>query len=114
MRKYESCGIDCSRCPVYVATVNSDEKLREETAKKWSKEINLEIEAKDLVCYGCKSGQTWKMCKDCPFVECCKEKGLNNCGEYESYPCPEISKFLKSLPSDFAFLDQVYKERFPD
>jgi len=99
---------------VYIATVNNDDKLREETAKKWSKEINLEITAKDLVCYGCKSSQTWKMCRDCPFVKCCKGKGLDNCGECDSYPCAEINKFLKNLPEESAFLDQVHKQRFPD
>lgn len=112
MRAY--CGIDCHRCPVYIATINNDKRLREETAKKWSEEINLKIEAKDLVCYGCKSNQIWQMCRNCPFTKCCKEKGLNNCGECDSYPCSEISKFLKSLPDESTFLDQVHKQRFPD
>ena len=29
-------GLDCSKCDAYIATITSDNKLREETAKKWS------------------------------------------------------------------------------
>ncbi|WP_082128469.1 DUF3795 domain-containing protein [Kosmotoga pacifica] len=111
MRAY--CGIDCFRCSVYIATINNDEKLREETAAKWRKEFHLEVESEDLVCRGCKSGRAWKMCIDCPFVKCCKERRLNNCGECDSYPCSRISEFLKDFSDEMAFLDQVHREHFP-
>jgi len=34
------CGLNCADCPAYLAWKNNSDKLREETAKKWSKEFN--------------------------------------------------------------------------
>ena len=30
------CGLDCENCDARIATINNDDKLREETAQKWS------------------------------------------------------------------------------
>lgn len=30
------CGLDCERCPVFVATAKNDDALRRETAEQWS------------------------------------------------------------------------------
>ena len=30
------CGLDCENCDARIATINNDDKLREETARKWS------------------------------------------------------------------------------
>ena len=34
------CGIDCSNCPVYRATMTNDEILKRETAEKWGRELD--------------------------------------------------------------------------
>lgn len=31
------CGLDCSTCEARIATINNDDNLRNEVAKKWSK-----------------------------------------------------------------------------
>ena len=33
------CGLDCSKCDAYIATINNDDELRESVAKLWS-ELN--------------------------------------------------------------------------
>ena len=34
------CGLDCENCDARIATINNDDKLREETAQKWSVKNN--------------------------------------------------------------------------
>ena len=31
------CGIDCSKCDAYIATITNDSELKTKTAKDWSK-----------------------------------------------------------------------------
>jgi hypothetical protein len=49
------CGLNCSKCDAYLATQESDEMKREETAKKWSQMYRAEIKANQINCDGCKS-----------------------------------------------------------
>jgi hypothetical protein len=30
------CGLDCEKCPAFIATANSDDALRQKTAVKWA------------------------------------------------------------------------------
>ena len=36
------CGLTCHECGAYQATINDDDKKREEVAELWSKEYNTE------------------------------------------------------------------------
>ena len=33
------CGIDCVKCPIYIATKNNDEDLRKKTAEEWGMDV---------------------------------------------------------------------------
>ena len=49
------CGLDCENCDARIATINNDEKLRVETAQKWSVMNNTsEIRADTINCTGCR------------------------------------------------------------
>ncbi len=37
MKKLGYCGLNCEDCPVFVATANNDNGLRQKTAIEWSK-----------------------------------------------------------------------------
>ncbi len=112
MRAY--CGIECLECPVFIATQTNDEELREETAKKWGKDFGLELTSDDLVCNGCQSDLVFYFCKTCPFISCCKDKNINNCGECEDYPCETLEKFLKPLPDAKEYLDKIHRKNFEE
>ncbi|GAB6189586.1 hypothetical protein JCM30566_13270 [Marinitoga arctica] len=62
---YSYCGFDCSKCPVYVATINNDYNLKMELVKKYNTEENpLTIE--DIKCLGCKNKKIlFKYCYEC-------------------------------------------------
>jgi hypothetical protein len=93
------CGLDCSNCNAYKATVNNDNLLRQETAEKWTKEYNHDFKPEEINCLGCNSqGPYIEHCFECPYRLCAKEKGLTNCGQCEQYPCEKIAKFHEHVP----------------
>ncbi len=77
------CGIDCEGCDARIATLTNDDKLREETAQKWSILNNTEITAEAINCMGCRiDGVKTIFCSNlCKIRKCVNEKGFNTCGD---------------------------------
>ena len=48
------CGLDCSKCDAYIATINNDDELRESVAKLWSELNGVEITPEMINCEGCR------------------------------------------------------------
>ena len=102
--KLAACGIDCTECASYRATMEQDL----ESAKflvPWYKNMgwigeNEGAEAilmKNPLCKGC-----WDSTEDCFFKrgggnckirECCVEKQINHCDECIDFPCDLYMKF---------------------
>lgn len=82
------CGLDCENCDARRATVENDQGLKEETARKWS-EMNQtpEITAATINCMGCRTGGAkFAFCSDyCQIRKCVCSKGFDTCGD-----CPEL------------------------
>nr|WP_320120140.1 DUF3795 domain-containing protein [uncultured Marinifilum sp.] len=97
------CGIDCSICPVYVATQKHQEKARIRIAKLWSDE-NHEYEACEITCKGCREpwGKKFQHCQDCAVRACARKKLIKTCAECEEYPCDKLNKLHKSLDKKIA------------
>ena len=92
------CGLDCTKCDAFIATKNNDNKLREETAKKWKKEFNHPgLRSEDINCDGCLSvdGILFKHCKFCKIRKCASGKEIENCVHCEDYSCIELDEFHK-------------------
>ncbi|HPD39018.1 MAG TPA: DUF3795 domain-containing protein [Mesotoga infera] len=104
------CGIDCSNCPVYRATMTNDEILKRETAEKWGREFGFVLEKSEMTCTGCRSEILFKLCFDCPFKECCSKKGIDNCGQCAEYPCQTLERFLRPIPEARANLDEIHRK----
>ena len=95
------CGLDCSKCPIFIATANNDLEFKEKTAKEWS---NLyadyigkdKLEPDDCNCNGCNvKGETFVGCLNCQIRSCCIENKYEtcaDCGEYED--CEMINGFF--------------------
>jgi hypothetical protein len=95
------CGIDCENCDARIATVANDDKLREETAKKWSESFNApNINAASINCTGCRTeGPKFSHCDDCEIRSCAQEKGFNTCGDCnELDTCQIIGFVLQNVP----------------
>lgn len=37
-----------------------------------------------------RSQNVFELCKECPFVKCCKERSVDFCSKCPEYPCKEI------------------------
>lgn len=93
------CGLLCSECPAYIATVNNDAVLREKTAAEWSKNFKADIKADDINCLGCKSqGTVFSHCNICEIRACSKDNQLNNCAECVNYGCGKLETVLQYVP----------------
>jgi len=88
------CGIDCTRCRTFRATINNDNEMRE-LVKTYYEEIGSIIEVKDLNCLGCRSDKMLSACAGCPYMKCGKEKGLKRCDECSEYPCESLQWYIE-------------------
>ncbi len=113
MLEYAPCGLDCSMCPVYIATIENDEELREETAAEWTHLYapflgGKKLQSSDMFCSGCKSDMLFVGCKACQIRPCANERNLNSCGD-----CPE-AKLCKKLQSFLNYNPSASKHLFGD
>jgi hypothetical protein len=108
-----SCGLVCSECPTFIATQKNDDKMREETAKKWSEMFHSDIKPADINCDGCTSNSTklFNYCGKCDIRKCAKEKGVKNCAYCADYPCEKLTAFLKNAPEAKVVLDDIRKKK---
>lgn len=107
------CGLVCSECPTFIATQKNDDKMREETAKKWSEMFHSDIKPADINCDGCTSNSTrlFNYCNQCEIRKCVREKGVKNCAYCADYPCEKLVAFQKNAPEATVVLDDIRKKK---
>ncbi len=88
------CGLMCSECPAYKATVADDTSMREKTAEMWSRNYGSDIKPGDINCLGCDSEVLFGHCNVCEIRACAKDKALENCGKCESFACGKVEGVL--------------------
>ena len=104
------CGLKCTDCPAYKANQKNDVKLREKTAKYWSKIYNAEIKPGDIFCKGCLSDESENLfshCSVCEIRQCGMDHEINNCSECKEYKCDMINKFFEMVPEAEKILDSL-------
>jgi len=80
------CGHDCARCKVYRATIEDNDALRAESAAFYGEAMGRSFPIEAMNCHGGRSDNVMEGCKECPFMVCCKELGLEGCLDCTS-PC---------------------------
>jgi len=90
------CGDNCSYCPRYVSTQNGNAYGLDKIKELWVR-LGLRdptFAAQDLSCLGCRPEN------NCAYSElraCAIDKGIDNCGLCNGYPCKLINaSFEKS------------------
>lgn len=86
------CGLDCEKCDARLATINNDDKQREEIARHWSAMNNTpEITPETINCTGCRiDGIKFAYCSNyCQIRKCVHEKGYSTCSD-----CHELDHCL--------------------
>jgi hypothetical protein len=104
------CGLVCSECEIYLATVNNDNELRAKTVVSLKEAFNVDYKPEDLNCLGCISteGAHLDYCAVCEIRKCAQsEKRVVNCAYCSDYPCSILKEFLDKVPKARAVLDEV-------
>jgi hypothetical protein len=96
------CGLDCSECPVFIATKTGDQALQEKTAREWSAQFAAytgrnDLRAEELVCESCTAAdsRTFLSCRGRPMRVCAREQKFvtcAECGRFES--CEQLNGFF--------------------
>src|SRR5664280_2081884 len=79
------CGVDCSMCPLHLAT--NDEALK----KRLSEMLNLPQDK--MACVGCREidGNCPVIPEQCATWLCVKEKGVDFCSDCSDFPCTKLA-----------------------
>ena len=80
------CGLDCSKCQAYEATVKNDEALRAKVAAAW------QMKPEDVNCLGCKSA---KALFNCSLKKCASKRGLPTCAHCPDFPTCKDEQWSK-------------------
>lgn len=105
------CGLTCSECPAFVATINDNDVQREKIAKQWTQEYKHEFKTEDINCDGCTQlqGRHVGYCDMCEVRSCAIEKNVKNCAYCEDYACKTLNQFLDMAPHVKELLEEIRK-----
>ena len=103
------CGLDCSGCPAYIATMNDDDAMRKKTAEQWSKDYGADIKPEHVNCVGCivTDGRHIGHWDECEMRKCGQEKGVKNCAYCDEFACEKLAKFFEAVPNAKATLESI-------
>lgn len=93
------CGLDCSKCEAYIATVNNDNALRAKVSKLWTELNGVEITPEMINCEGCRAdGVKTVFCDSlCEIRKCAIEKKYETCGSCrELLNCKKAAMILEN------------------
>jgi hypothetical protein len=93
------CGLDCFRCPSFLATKSNDDDARERTAVYLAEKFGLVLKPEDIDCDGCLAGgNLLDYCRTCEIRHCCRAKGLDSCLSCGESPCELLERFHEFSP----------------
>jgi hypothetical protein len=88
------CGIVCTECLTYKATLKNDNKARAKIAEEWSTRYKHDFKPEDINCNGCLAEGKIQIgyCSVCDIRKCGTNRKLLNCGYCIEYPCDKLDK----------------------
>lgn len=95
------CGLNCSLCPIYRATVSGYDYSREVIANGWSDIYSRRVDPEEVNCRGCSSVEQEKSfshCYRCSIRICAMAKEVETCLECSDYPCVDLRDFFQLVP----------------
>lgn len=109
------CGVDCTACDVYKATVHGDEAARTRAIEPWAKTAHEHWGMKTLgpailVCKGCRTEgkDIFKGCRLCPIRGCVRKRRLASCALCaDRHTCTRLAPLLADCPEAKANLANV-------
>ena len=106
------CGLDCSTCEAYIATMKNDDAERKRVSKEWSEKYMGDIPPESINCYGCTSEDkpVFYYCEHmCEIRKCARNKKVANCASCSDYICSMLSYFFQNAPDAKENLEKLRK-----
>ena len=94
MHKSSYCGVNCEKCNVYIATLTSNDALKEKVIEEWGALYKRNFEKEDIVCMGCKSDTRFMLCSLCDIGTCNNKHNVTNCEDCVDFLCQRIQRFF--------------------
>ena len=108
------CGLLCQGCPIYWATNEGSEQLKEkmrtEIALLSTRLYKTEHSSSDITdCDGClaEDSRLFPGCVNCQIRNCARDKNLPNCAYCQDYACETLEAFFKENTESKARLDFI-------
>ncbi len=105
------CGLNCSKCPAFLATQEDNDTLRAEFSKMLATNYGLKYKPEEINCDGCHTtgDRILGYCSSCEIRLCGMEKKLGTCAECADQPCDKLNKFHGSSPDAKAAFAELLK-----
>jgi len=107
------CGIDCSACRAYRATIAGDEAGLEEAAERFG---GGRYPAEDWVCLGCRPADQpflARYCAACGIRSCAIARGLGSCAGCSDFEeCARLQSFLRGEAEALGRTMNLLRRRF--
>ena len=103
------CGINCSACPVLLATAKDDDQQRAKVASGWSKMFGWSLKPEDINCDGClqNEGRLFGHCLNCEVRACAGQKKMDTCARCDDYGCEKLQPIFALVPDIKDKLDKM-------
>lgn len=108
------CGLDCTTCLIFKATLETDKsqkkKLREKIQKICNEEYDMHLQLEDITdCDGCNANSGWLFsgCSQCEIRKCVIAKELKSCAYCEEYACEKLREFFTTDPEAKKNLEKI-------
>jgi hypothetical protein len=90
------CGIECTNCDAFKATLTNDDALRVKLAAEWSTAFHADITPEQINCTGCKgTGVHFVHCESmCEIRRCAGQRGFDTCAACPDYVCATLKPVL--------------------
>ena len=102
------CGLTCTECEAYIATMTNDIDALTIMANKATEQFGTEFTWEDSICNGCLSdGKKIGYCAQCGVRACAMERGMENCAHCPDYGCETANAFWQHAPRAKTRLDSI-------
>jgi hypothetical protein len=112
------CGIECSTCPIHVASLETNEtrkmEKKTEVAKMFSEHYSKTVTPEEINdCDGCTAGtgRIFSQCANCTIRNCAVLKNIKTCADCNNYACSTLLTMFKNYPVTKERLEEIRKIR---
>ncbi|HEY4787708.1 MAG TPA: DUF3795 domain-containing protein [Bacteroidales bacterium] len=108
------CGLTCSTCPIYLATLEEDkakqQTMRASIARLCTETYGMILQPGDINdCDGCiaDTGRLFSGCAKCEIRECASQRSIMNCAYCEEYACARLTESFDHEPGARETLEKI-------